>query len=134
METAPSDFSIHETYPHPMAGPNAVLVQDALQHPGRCAVLQACMGPASSAKDIATRTGLPSVTCYRHLKHLTDTGLLVIDRSAITPDGHPYDLYRSTLTWARLAVTEQGIQPEWKLRSGMGDRLYRLWSQLEDRQ
>lgn len=117
-----------------MAGPDAVAVRGALQHPGRCAVLQACLAGPLSARQVMERTGIASVTCYRHIHALVDARLLVVERQAMTPDGHPYDLYRSTVSWARLTVTDKGIQPDWRLRAGMGDRLHHLWRDLEDRQ
>ncbi len=96
-------------------------------------VLQACIGRASSAKDISASTGLPVVTVYRHVKRLTAQGLLLVERSAKTATGKPYDLYRCPLEWVALFMTGDGFQVRWRAERTMSERLHGLWKQMEER-
>ena len=108
-------------------------VRLALQHPGRAAVLQACIASPASARMIEARTGIPTVTCYRHIRTLVDHGLLVVARAALSPEGRPYDLYESTVAVAQLRVDADGVHATSVGRARMKDRLHGLWKQLEDR-
>lgn len=104
-----------------------------LQNPGAAMVMQACIPRACSAKCISETTGVPVVTVYRHVKQLLALKLLVVERSAMTETGKPYDLYKCPLEWARLTVSAEGINVQWQARRSTGDRLHDLWKQLEDR-
>lgn len=108
-------------------------VRAALQDPGSARVLQACISAAHSANQISEFTGIPVVTVYRHVKRLTKLGLLFIERGALTSTGKPYDLYRSRIEWAILAISGDELKVQWKMHRAMSDRLHGLWKQLEER-
>ncbi len=108
-------------------------VRAALQDEGAALVLQACIAQARSAKEISGSTGIPVVTVYRHVKRLAAQGLLLVERSAMTATGKPYDLYRCPLASASLVVTGEGLRVFWKTQRHMSDRLHGLWKQMEER-
>lgn len=116
-----------------MPVPDEAAVRAALQGEVRCRVLQACIHRARSAKQISEEACVPPVTCYRHIQALVESGLLRVERSAVTPTGKPYDLYRSTIEWAELRVDGERVRALWGERVAMQDRLFDLWNRLEDR-
>lgn len=116
-----------------VAGLEEADVLRALQHPGQALVLHSCMARARAAQEIMDLTGIPSVTCYRLIHQLETFGLLIVERGATTGRGRPFDLYRSTVEWARLEVTADGVRAVWWIRMAMADRLQRLWHNMEKR-
>lgn len=105
-------------------------VADALTDPYARRVLAVCVKQARPVKDIARETGLALPTAYRHVNKLEETGLLVTERSAMTPDGKKYDLYRSRVKSARLEVDAAGERVTWEPNEATEDRLANMWDSL----
>lgn len=93
-------------------------------------ILTACMEKARSVKDISEDTGLPLASTYRHVHALEDKGLLFVERSAMSPEGTPYDLYRSRITQMVMEVTAAGVVVRWEADEAVEDRLARMWRSM----
>lgn len=89
-------------------------VQRALSSPAKCRIVAACMRRPMSAKAISQVADLPLASTYRQVKALLRDGVLAIERSAMTVDGKPYDLYRSQIRSARLAITPDRVRATWE--------------------
>jgi hypothetical protein len=64
------------------------------------------------------------------VNHLVEEGLLLVERSAITPDGKRYELYRSRLRRARVEVDAAGVRVYWEPVEEIEERLARIWTSL----
>lgn len=93
-------------------------------------ILSVCIRKPRSAKEVEQETGLPQATVYRYVHQLVEAKLLVIERSAMTPDGKRYDLFRSRLRSARLELDATGVRVIWEPTEGMEERLARVWATL----
>ncbi len=93
-------------------------------------ILSLCIRKAQTVKDLSRDADIPMATAYRQVKGLVDSGVLVVERSAMTADGKPYDLYRSRIRLARLEVRPDQVDVAWEINAGIGDRLVNLWDQL----
>jgi DNA-binding IclR family transcriptional regulator len=91
-------------------------------------VLAACVRRAQAVKDIAQQAGLP--TAYRHVNRLVEQGLLVVERSALTPDGKRYELYRSRVRSARIELDANGERATWEPNEPVEERLASVWGTL----
>jgi DNA-binding transcriptional ArsR family regulator len=50
-----------------------------------------------SVRDIIKHTDIPHTTTYRKIKWLLDSGLLIVEKIQISPEGKKFSLFRSTL-------------------------------------
>lgn len=105
-------------------------METALSSSAQRKVLAACISGALSVKAISDATGVPIASAYRQVNVLHDTGLLVVERSAMTDDGKPYDLYRSRLRRAAIEVTAAGSSVAWEVSAPVEERLVHMWGQL----
>lgn len=105
-------------------------VEAALNSEPARRILANCIRKALSVKQLSDATGTPLPSTYRHIKTLVAEGLLLIERSALTPDGKPYDLYRSRLRRARIEITAGHVKVEWDLNELIEDRLHGMWNQI----
>lgn len=105
-------------------------VADALADPYARRVLTVCVKQPRPVKDIAQETGLALPTAYRHVNKLEESGLLIIERSAMTADGKKYDLYRSRVKSARIEMDGSGERVTWEPNEATEARLASMWDSL----
>lgn len=105
-------------------------VAEFLADPYARRVLAACVRQARAVKDIANETSLALPTAYRHVNRLEEAGLLVIERSAMTPDGKKYDLYRSRVKSARIELDGGGERVSWEPNEATEVRLANMWDSM----
>lgn len=77
-------------------------------------VLAACVASSRSAHELSVATGIPLTTVYRLIHRLEQLHVLVVERSAMTPEGRKYDLYRSRVRGMHLTVDEEGDHVSWE--------------------
>lgn len=109
---------------------NDATVAAALSDDYERRILAACIGGPKSVKQIEQETRLPIATVYRHVERLRELGVLVVERSAITPDGKRYELYRSRIQSARIEVDRGGVRVLWNVEEATEERLARAWKSL----
>lgn len=108
----------------------AEVVADVLSSKPARLVLSRCIREPRAAKQISEATGIPIASAYRTIHDLVDKGMLVVERSAMTPDGKAYDLYRSRLRQAELEMVAGHIRISWEVFEPVEDRLMNLWRRL----
>lgn len=105
-------------------------VAASLADPYARRVLAVCVKQARAVKDIAHEAGLALPTAYRHVNRLEEAGLLIVERSAMTPDGKRYDLYRSRVRSARIEMDAAGERVTWEPNQAAEERLASMWDSL----
>jgi DNA-binding HxlR family transcriptional regulator len=60
-------------------------------------ILNATMFRPKAINDIIRETEIPHTTAYRKVNSMLEQGLLVVEKTKITPDGKKYSEVRSTL-------------------------------------
>lgn len=108
------------------------VVAEALTDAYARRVLAVCVRKARAVKDISQETALPLPTTYRQVNKLVESGLMVIERSAITPDGKKYDLYRSRVRSAKIEMDAGGERVTWEPNEAIEERLAGLWDSLRE--
>ncbi|MEK6975111.1 MAG: winged helix-turn-helix domain-containing protein [Candidatus Thermoplasmatota archaeon] len=93
-------------------------------------IMSRCIHKAMAVKDLSEKTAIPLPSAYRHVNGLVEDGLLYVERSAMTADGKPYDLYRSTLKSCRIEMDADGVRVTWELNSSADQRLQHMWQSL----
>lgn len=93
-------------------------------------LLAACVDAAMSVKGLSSAAGVPLATAYRHVHRLLTLGVLVVERSAMTPDGKKYDLYRSRVKEAHLDLSGGGEAVRWVANDAIEERLIGWWDAL----
>lgn len=93
-------------------------------------MLAVCVRKAKAVKEISQETGLPLPTTYRHVNRLQESGLLVIERSALTSDGKRYELYRSRVRGAKIEMDANGERVTWEPNEAIEERLAGLWESM----
>lgn len=102
----------------------------ALADPYSRRILSVCVAEPRAVKEISHDADLPLATTYRHVKRLLDGGLLVVERSALTPDGKRYELYRSRIRNARIELDAKGERVTWEGNEPVEARLANMWDAL----
>ncbi len=115
---------------HPSVALTESRVEQALANDADRRILAACIRKPLQAKDISRNLDIPLASTYRRIKALVDSGLLTVERSAMTADGKPYDLYRSRIRSANLQLSAHGIDVSWEANAGFEDRVLSLWNQM----
>lgn len=95
------------------------------------AVLMATVSRAKSPRDLLDETGVAHATLYRVLHRLEELKLLVKERSAMTPDGKPYDLWRSTVRRVAVVYDESGMHVDVLLNEDAAEKWVRMWRTLK---
>lgn len=93
-------------------------------------ILAVCITQARPVRDIEQETALSQATVYRNVRQLVDDNMLIVERSAITPDGKRYDLFRSRIRSARIEVDAAGVRIMWEPVEAIEERLARVWATL----
>lgn len=106
------------------------MVHKALTSASASRILSSCIRKPLSVKQISDATRIPLASAYRQVKGLMDDGLMVVERSAMTPDGKTYDLYRSRIRRAVLEVEQDGVHVAWEPNADVEDHLVDIWGKL----
>lgn len=83
-----------------------------------------------SVQDVVDRCGLPQASAYRKLRELQEGGLVGIQRSALSSDGHRTDLFRSLLPAARIRLERDRLEVTAEFRDLAAERLGEMWEQI----
>jgi DNA-binding transcriptional ArsR family regulator len=107
-------------------------VERAMSSPAMRLVMSKCVQGPQSVRSLVELTHLPPASLYRHVAELQELGVLVVERSAMTPDGKAYDLYRSRLKEAKVSVKAERVDVTWEINERVEDRLATMWDRLGD--
>jgi hypothetical protein len=95
-------------------------------------ILAAIDGQARTAPELALATGVPLTTLYRKLHELEATGLVGIERSAITPDGKRVDFYRSRVEELHLELRTGRFTCRARYRNLTAVRMEGMWGAVRE--
>ncbi|MGB1586847.1 MAG: hypothetical protein ACPHID_07375, partial [Thermoplasmatota archaeon] len=91
------------------------------------AIMHSCLSSAKSVREITQETKLAIASVYRYVKRLVDAEILVVERSAITEDGKPFDLYRCRIRTGRIDFSPAGSKITWEYNMPLEDKLLHIW-------
>lgn len=89
--------------------------------------MQSCLPSAKSVREITQDSGLAIASVYRYVKRLVDAEILVVERSAMTEDGKPFDLYRCRIRTGRIEFSPAGSRITWEYNMPIEDKLLHMW-------
>lgn len=105
-------------------------VEAALASSATRRIISKCIRHAQTVKALSREAGIPLASTYRQVNSLVEQGILVVERSAMTPDGKPYDLYRARVRVARIEVRADHVEVSWEANAAIEDRIVHMWGQL----
>ena len=83
-----------------------------------------------SVQEIVERCAVPQASVYRKLRELQEGGLVGIQRSALSADGHRTDLFRSRLGSVSVRLAAGRIDVAAEFRDLAAERLTDMWDQV----
>lgn len=105
-------------------------VEAALASTSTRRIISKCIRRPQPVKALSQEADTPLASTYRQVKALVAQGILVVERSAMTEDGKPYDLYRSRIKVARIEVRADHVEIAWEENASIEDRIANLWGKL----
>ncbi len=66
-------------------------------------------------------------TCYRRMRHLLGEGLMILERTVVTPTGKRYAVYRTSFSEATISFDGGAIAVEVTPNLDVLDKLRRRW-------
>ena len=99
----------------------------ALGDPMARAILLRLSDRPASVQEVTQSSGLPQASVYRKLRELQECGLVGVQRSTLSADGHRTDLFRSLLVEARLTYRGSSIELLASFRALAAERLSEMW-------
>ena len=85
---------------------------------------------ARSVQDTMQACALPQASVYRKLRDLQEAGLVGIQRSALSPEGHRTDLFRSLLVGVHVRYGADRLEVTAAFRDLAAERFGDLWEQV----
>lgn len=83
-----------------------------------------------SVQEIVERCAVPQASVYRKLRELQEGGLVGIQRSALSADGHRTDLFRSRLGGLSVRLAAGRLDVAAEFRDLAAERLTDMWDQV----
>jgi len=77
---------------------------------------------ARTVEEISNMEGIPLSTCYRRIRGLLDSGLLVIERIIITGSGNRYATYRSSFKSYHVSIDAHGLDVQAELNEDVAEK------------
>jgi len=78
---------------------------------------------ARTVEEISSLEGIPLSTCYRRIRHLVDSGLLLIERIVITNSGRRFAEYRSSFASFQVSFDPTGTHVQASLNQDVADKV-----------
>lgn len=113
--------------------PREAAILAALSDEVALRVLATLAERSASVREVAQRLAIPLASCYRHIHRLQEGGLVFVERSAFTPDGKRYELYRATLRRATITLEGGTVAVRCEMNDAAEDRFARLWDAVRNR-
>lgn len=83
-----------------------------------------------SAQDLVHACELPQASVYRKLKELQESGLVGVQRTVLSSDGHRTDLFRSLLAETQVRYHGARIEVLALFRDLAAERLATMWTKV----
>jgi DNA-binding Lrp family transcriptional regulator len=90
-------------------------------------ILASGIARGKTVEEISAEQNLPLSTCYRRTKVLLAEGLIILERSVVTPAGKRYAVYRTSFSEATISFNNGEIAVEVTPNMDILDKLRRRW-------
>ena len=90
-------------------------------------ILTSAIASGKTVEEISAEQNLPLSTCYRRMRNLMGGGLMILERTVVTPAGKRYAVYRTTFSRAAISFNNGDIALEVTPNMAIIDKLRRRW-------
>ncbi|MDA4132155.1 MAG: winged helix-turn-helix domain-containing protein [Thaumarchaeota archaeon] len=90
-------------------------------------ILKSAIAKGKTVEEISAEQNLPLSTCYRRTRVLLAEGLMILERSVVTPAGKRYAVYRTSFSEAAISFKNGEIAMEVTPNFDILDKLRRRW-------
>jgi len=90
-------------------------------------ILTSAITRGKTVEEISAEENLPLSTCYRRLRSLVSGGLMILERTVVTPAGKRYAVYRTSFSRAAISFNDGEIGVEVTPNMDIIDKLRRKW-------
>ena len=90
-------------------------------------ILTSAIARGKTVEEISAEQNLPLSTCYRRTRALLAEGLMILERSVVTPAGKRYAVYRTSFSQTAISFVNGEIAVEVTPNLDILDKLRRRW-------
>jgi len=90
-------------------------------------ILTSAIARGKTVEEISAEQNLPLSTCYRRMRNLLGEGLIILERTVVTPAGKRYAVYRTSFSKAAIRFNGGEIALEVTPNMDIIDKLRRRW-------
>jgi len=90
-------------------------------------ILTSAISSGKTVEEISAEQNLPLSTCYRRMRTLLAGGLMILERTVVTPAGKRYAIYRTSFSRASISFLDGDIAVELTPNMDIIDKLRRKW-------
>lgn len=90
-------------------------------------ILTSAIASGKTVEEISAEQNLPLSTCYRRMRSLLGAGLMILERTVVTPAGKRYAVYRASYSRAAIGFNGGEIAVELTPNMEIIDKLRRKW-------
>jgi len=90
-------------------------------------ILTSAIASGKTVEEISAEQNLPLSTCYRRMRSLLGAGLMILERTVVTPAGKRYAVYRTSFSRAAISFNGAEITVELTPNMDIIDKLRRKW-------
>jgi len=90
-------------------------------------ILSSAIASGKIVEEISAEQNLPLSTCYRRIRNLQSGGLMILERTVVTPAGKRYAVYRTSFSRASISFNDGEIAVEVTPNMAIIDKLRRKW-------
>lgn len=90
-------------------------------------ILGSAIASGKTVEEISAEQNLPLSTCYRRMRALLGAGLMILERTVVTPTGKRYAIYRTSFSKTAIRFNGEEIAVEVTPNFEIIDKLRRRW-------
>ncbi len=90
-------------------------------------ILTSAIAGGTTVEEISAEQNLPLSTCYRRMRNLLSGGLMILERTVVTPAGKRFAVYRTSFSKATISFNDGEIHLEVTPNMAIIDKLRRKW-------
>jgi hypothetical protein len=90
-------------------------------------ILTAAITRGKTVEEISAEENLPLSTCYRRMRGLLSDGLMILEKTVVTPAGKRYAVYRTSFSRAAISFDDGEVGVEVTPNMDIIDKLRRKW-------
>ena len=105
----------------------SVAILNALGDESSRKILTSAIARGKTVEEISAEQHLPLSTCYRRLRRLLGEGLMILERTVVTPAGKRYAVYRTSFSDAAMSFKRGEIVVQVTPNFDIIDKLRRRW-------